>query len=185
MSNIVKIKDAHWFNQKKPWWRRAMDWVDGIWWEMWGWKPMYWFRCHTFTKYHIIDIRGADGYKWGYTDPAFRLWAACFKTLEDFIENEKPFDMIDYEGGGQGDIEKELRELYGWWKEGRAKEHEAHEKMLEGWHEDRKLWGGELWSRKAYEDPRWKAWSAERDRLDAKDDEMLMRLVKIRNHLWT
>lgn len=172
-----------------------MDWVSYRWHDLWAWKPLYWLRCHTWTRYHIIDIRGSDGYRWGYTDPSFRLWAACFQILVDYIEKEKPFDVIDFEGGGQGEIEKELKELYHWWKEGRKKEYEDCSAILDEYDrlQDEKfgkvsmldqLTKEEIRSFR-YKHPKWNEYMDLHQRLDRKDQEMLERLVKIREHLWT
>jgi len=132
----------------------------------------YWLRCHTWTSYHIIDIRGQDGYHWGWIDRDHAMYLACFKLLVDYVEHEDPrcglvdiraketVDEWDREAlECQYEREKEIRALYDWWTKERKLDQDAH-------------------AAKPYDHER-------QDRLDAKDDEMLERLMKIRKALWT
>src|SRR3990167_9471713 len=59
-------------------------------------RVWYWIRCHTYNRYHIIDIRCKD-YKWGWIDQDHKMFLACFKCLEDYVEGEKCFETIDFE----------------------------------------------------------------------------------------
>ena len=73
--------------------------------------------------------------------------------------------------------EGEIRALYVWWTKIRPLEKKRHEEMLpEDWY-----------LRKDEPDvaDAFKRWMDEDDRLVAKDDEMLMRLMKVRGRLWT
>lgn len=166
-------------------------------------QPIYWLRTHTIDRYHIIDIRGMDGYKWGWIDRDHAMYLACFKLLCDFVEQEDPGiglrTLADYgiiAGSPEEDAiqsqlvsEREIRAIYDWWKTTRNQEKEACERLLDGvdlsW---KKMWkkcedGNYEFVRT--EDPRWDRYSAEHDRLEAKDEEMLMRLMAVRRKLWT
>lgn len=50
----------------------------------------YWLRCHTYNKYHILDLRPSDpdGYRYGYLDRDNAMFLAMFKCLTDFVELE-------------------------------------------------------------------------------------------------
>jgi hypothetical protein len=181
----------------------------GVWRKLWDWQPLYWLRCHTFTRYHIIDIRGQDGYTWGWIDRSHAMYLACFKILMEFVEGEDPGIGLRSEQEYRGDLgdeewaqhrpcileqlerDNEIRALYDWWKTGRKQEQDACTKLLDGY--DFRL-------RNAFKpvpdsdlleyippakDPRWEAWKVEHDRLEAKDEEMLARLMKVRQALWT
>ena len=159
-------------------------WIEGLWRDIWGWRPLYWLRCHTFTKYHIINISGQDGYKWGWIDRDHAMYLACFKLLTEFVELEDPTvgqrTLDDYRGEPgviddaeweqyhkpsivpQLEREVEVRALYDWWKTTRKQEWDACYAMKSG--------------QPMYD---------EMDRLEEKDEEMLMRLMKVRRTLWT
>lgn len=128
----------------------------------------YWLRTHTVHRYHIIDIRGEDGYTWGWIDRDHAILLACFKLLRDFVENENPtvglggIEAYAWEGMSAGELEglaaqvareKEVRALYVWWTVERKKEKEAD-----------------------HDEYDWQ---------DKRDDEMLLRLMAVRGSLWT
>lgn len=135
----------------------------------------HWVRCHVWNRYHIIDLRrhGDGEYRWGWIDRDWAMYLACFHLLCDFVENEDPEvgtrtldsyrpDWVKNDSEWLGveqvqaqiDDDAEIRALYDWWKRGRAEDHKRYE--------------ASDWSYKV------------REELDAKDDEMLMRLMKVR-----
>lgn len=142
----------------------------GVWRTVWGGYRRggicglyHWIRCHTWNRYHIIDIRNESDYDWGWIDRDRAMFLACFKILEDFVEKEDPdvglrkpedYSVVDDDGSlaRQLEWEREIRALYIWWTEDRPRA------LLDGWrtHDE-----------------------------DRKDDEMLARLMKVRKHLWT
>ena len=154
-----------------------------FWYKFKSWKPIYWLRCHLWDRYHIIDISGQDGYRWGWIDRDHAMYLACFKILTEFVEQEDPQVGLRSEADYRGDlsendwqqyyrssvlkqieIEKEVRALYDWWKTGRALAHAR---------------AGDIRKRN-FDD-----WCAEMTRLDDQDEEMLLRLMKVRRSLWT
>ena len=122
---------------------------------------LYWFRSHTYRRYHLLDLRNSkQGYKWGYCDPSEKILYACFKILCDFVENDMKYVCYYAEATKQTpewnkrEEEKEILELYKWWTESRPQEIEDVNYFY------------------PFEGP-------------CKDDVMLERLMKIRNYLWT
>ena len=106
------------------------------------------------------------------------MFLACFKCLTEYVELEKPFEIIDWYNGSPehaaaGD---EIKALYAWWTSGRQKEQDACNDITDGLDYE---FGGKN------NDPNWVVWLAEDERLLAKDDEMLLRLIKVRRYLWT
>jgi|SRR5277367_6719860 len=138
----------------------------------------HWVRCHVWNRYHIVNLsKHSDGYRWGWIDRDWAMCLACFNLLCDFVENEDPkigtrtldsYRPSWWEADAQWHpVEKEtielqiaadaeIRALYQWWKTERKAEHAAA-----GY--DYKV----------------------REALDAKDEEMLQRLMKVRTRLWT
>lgn len=115
---------AAWKAEEKlwPWYKKLyFAWLRGPFWPS---KIWYWIRCHTFTRYHILDMRNKE-YKYGYADPRSLVVYACFKILVDFIDLEKPRERICLEtdakeGGGHWTRAlNEMDVLYKYWKEDR------------------------------------------------------------------
>lgn len=136
-------------------------------------EAYYWLRTHTVHRYHIIDIRGEDGYAWGWIDRDHAMLLACFKLLRDFVERENPtvglggVEAYEHEGMCDGEREmianqvareKEVRAIYTWWTQDRERERAEHD-------DDRAIGGYD--------------WSFNRDQ------EMLLRLMAVRGSLWT
>ena len=187
--------------------------VQQLWRKLWGWTPLYWLRCHTFTRYHIIDIRGQDNYKWGWIDRSHAMYLACFALLVDFVEKENPdvglLTDADYRGDPsviddaewnechkpfidhQIEREREVRAIYDWWKVGRQQERGACNALYDAMPRRTfdqifvKEEGSQYSTFVRDESPEHAAWMKEYDRFEAKDEEMLMRLMKVRCWLWT
>lgn len=124
----------------------------------------WWIREHIYDKFYIINIKNVDGvYKWGWLDKDRSLLLACMKILCDFVEKELNCDYIDKE---EENI-KEILKIYKWWKEDRV----LKEKKLEDILLDEKQASKEYWKleRKIYEE----------------ENEMLIKLIKLRKSLWT
>lgn len=154
-----------------------------------------WLICHTLRRYHILNLSNQGDYKWGWCDRDHLMFLACFKLLADYVEREEPFEHINWESDeGHLHAAKEIRELYEWWKTGRAKEHEACEALMEGI--DSTIVTGPADDGGLVEylglrynvpdgEERFAAWCQRSDELEAKDSEMLTRLIAIRRYLWT
>ena len=135
----------------------------------------YWFRCHTYTRYHVLDLRSKEyGYKWGYGDPVEMVLIANFRILQNFVEKEHPDigsmevkDHADHDSQwmelieSQVKDEKEIRFLYDWWMITRPQLVASLRKA----------------ERRQY--------SELSDEIDRQDDEMLVRLMAVRRRLWT
>lgn len=123
----------------------------------------YWSRTHTYNRYHILDLRSPQNYyDWGWIDRDRAMLHACFNLLRDFVEKE--MDRVCYYAPAtencpewdRRDIEKEILELYQWWKKDRREHIDANPMYfhpLEG--------------------------------EECEDDVMLARLIKIRGYLWS
>lgn len=91
-----------------------------------------------------------------WTDKDMVILHACFQLLIDCIEEEKLFEFIDWESNNDAKkIKTEIETLYNWW--------------IERTEAEKKKGIDSFWSEEQYK----------------KDDEMLIRLIKIRKYLWT
>lgn len=118
-------------------------------------QAWYWLRTHTVDRYHMLDLRCHE-YKWGWRDRDMLILYACFNLLQAYVEQEDPFGFIDWDDNLVAQhIGNEIRALYAWWTEERPMRNQIQS------------------SYEAYES------------FDIEDDEMLLRLMKIRRHLWT
>lgn len=107
----------------------------------------YWIRCHTYNRYHIINISGRAGYKWGWIDTDGQMLLVNFKLLCDFIEKEcRGYFKLEPDEYWK----QEALFLYSWWKE---KELSTDWRITEPDYDE--------------------------------ETQMLIRLIKIRENLWT
>lgn len=159
----------------------------------------YFVKCHTFARYHLLDLRDRGegyGYKWGWCDRDHLMLIACFTLLRDFVEKECPdvgFDAEEmYRSAGctwqegereavrqQIEDEKQLRELYEWWVRGRAAEHAAVAALLPD------ADAGDYEGMAIVNHPSFDEWSRRNEELEVKDDVQLRRLIELRGRLWT
>lgn len=149
------------------WWARATR----VLWE----TPWYWLRTHTYNRYHILDLRNkVDGYDWGWIDADAQILYACFNILVSFVEKESP----------EVGLAKTPEEF--WpdheWQEG---ERESLQRHIEREQEVRAIYDWWVTERKKEKDESEKGDFEKQAELSDKDNEMLIRLMKVRRSLWT
>lgn len=153
-------------------------------------------------QFHLLDLRNKDfPYAKGWIDVSEKILLANFKLLTEFVEKEEPFrfhyrkdgkvpartrdqDDADYENLKRSrQVGREIWELYVWWTKTRKAEHARHAKVL------MTIYKGSKKSKKQLlpigEPRKWAAYHSSDDRLLEKDQQMLHRLVDIRECLWT
>lgn len=86
--------------------------------DIWGVRQLQDFiwaiRYRTYKKFHVVKM----DLKPGYYDIDTRLVHANFCLLAEYVEKEKPFEIIDWDSDdGHKNAAKEIKELYKWWKE--------------------------------------------------------------------
>ena len=156
----------------------------------------YWFRTHTWDRYHMLDIRNRrNGYSWGWMDRSEGILFANMAMLVDFIEKERAFEVINWDSDDDHcETARELREIYEWWTHGRRIEQDEHERLateaykdfsytfvpMPGGMQKMELSDETPEQRKARDDV-----NLEEDRLYEKDTEMMIRLIKVRGAMWT
>lgn len=91
---------------------------------------IYWIKCHTIKKYHLLDLRQPNGsyydYRYGYRDIVDKIIFANFNLLSEYIEKElegqykaEEFlaqikEIEDVSPAQIRSLEKAI-ELYKWW----------------------------------------------------------------------
>ena len=165
-------------------------------------KVYDWIKYRTTRRYHIVDT----GLEPGYYDVSTRMFHANFNLLKDFVEIEKAhmyhvftehpvakgkdggiayllWEMgLSKEEGGhkQAENAREIFELYDWWTNERPYRTDPWTLV----NEDARGFGRITDNRDKYEEV-----YGEMNKLEEKhakeDEEMLIRLIKIREALWT
>lgn len=163
--NFVEVEQA-WFHI--AWDEKAREKYNAPWYS-WGWFRWRTWRCPE---------AGLDSLKWAST-----LTDAEFLD-EDKKDQAKPtFQAI---------VAKEILELYDWWKNVRPKRLDVHE--ASGWTQickDRRkkypdfMWEGESKAEKAATRKALKLSQKIEDSYHKEDEQMMIRLIKIRRGLWT
>ncbi|MEK7474268.1 MAG: hypothetical protein AAB152_01420 [Candidatus Coatesbacteria bacterium] len=142
-------------------------------------------------KGNVLVIRGLKpGSRWCDKDRV--LVYACFQLLVDFMEQEKPQTIVDYEHDAtQRRQWRELRALYRYWKIERPRDEQAIDRALRRWsarHKTRLVplpdgTGSRLevlrTDRKA-----WQMLNRLERAFARREDRMLRRLIDARHWLW-
>jgi len=124
---------------------------------------------------------------------------AVFQILCDFMEQEHPNKVTDYTYNKEHRQRwRELQTLYKYWKIDRPKDQKKIDKLLHMWAKKHKTKcipkevniNGKIFKCsemvtlvKAKKE--WNRLNKAEKEFDAKEDEMLIRVMKIRRHLWT
>lgn len=154
-------------------------------------EALYFLKCHLLTshRHHLLDIRQPKGrsydYRWGYINPDDKMMLALFTILCDFVEKENPHNPLENtsleELSAQGQLVyyegyKEMMDLYHWWNTGRKEDHKMADEFFESYRDEKNHM---IYNQKSNQ------WISMTRDLEAKDDEMLGRLLKIRRQLWS
>lgn len=150
----------------------------------------YWLKCHLFKnyKYHLIDIRqpkeSSYPYRYGYIDACDKILLANFSILKDFVENGGVVNLLDTysieEIKNQGLMTQhehylETMELYRWWTSGRKEMLEKQDSLYDISKNEK--------DEKQYR-IKFREWMEFEEEFNKVEDEMLIRLMKIRRGLW-
>lgn len=173
------------------------------------WFPMtrpiknsyYWLQCHMLPSYrfHMLDLRqpkstisSIDNYRYGFREVADRMLLANFSLLNEFIEKSAPHcpteaDIANtpVEAGRnhlirQKDSYLEMMAIYTWWNIERKVAAKEIVEMRDSWWNFHKTEPSSDKTEMAH-----KYLLAIEERFTSKEDEMLIRLMKIRQSFWT
>lgn len=98
----------------------------------------YRFRARFIYQHHLVKFPRLS--KWGWCDTDCRLLHANMELLTQFIDNECPFEgHIDWNyDEGHKNAEREMREIYDWWKSYPMREKEIDEAIDRWFNADKK-----------------------------------------------
>jgi hypothetical protein len=151
----------------------VIDAVRNAWWDFC--RPIkeahYWFVSHVIPsrRYHMLDLRQPN-YRYGWCDVDYRLGFAMFNLLNQFVDHElehkfcPPETDTDDWSVAHRKTHEEIRALHHWWNV----ERRELQKQIDDLSSDQR-------------EQRWKL----EDMMDKKTTEMMIRLVKVREYLWT
>lgn len=170
------------------------------------WNPLtrpfkdgaYWLKCHLLKehRYHLVDIRqsaGFEKYYYGWLDTDTRILYASFNLLNEFVKYEFPNLYCPTEeecssdehfaasNKRQREAYFEIEALHKWWNVDRQSEH-LHLDVLQ----DR--WYSRKYKQKQSDELTqtfWAEYMEAKEKYEAKEEEMLIRLIKVRKSLWT
>ncbi len=144
----------------------------------------WWFfhRFHPKHRYHVVRTRLEPG----YYDPDTLILESCFALLCDFVEYNTVKEHIDWDVTPETrEIWDEMNRLANWFNFERPHREEAFDLMYKDVERPENVFNYDQ------DDPRYKPYH---DYLKAitdyenkwrdEDEEMLIRLMKIRNYLW-
>jgi hypothetical protein len=153
----------------------------------------YWVKCHLLPshRYHILDLRqpkseATHNYTWGWIDSDTKMLYALFNILNTFVEKELPHMYCPSEE----DVQKEshllhqrnhyleIKAIHYWWNIERLRQNKAHAEMQDKWSEAKQ-------ANDPIEHQYWDQLRKIDAANEAKEDEMIGRLIKIRRSLWT
>ncbi len=157
-------------------------------------RKLKWFNTlyhRLFTRMHLIDTRLAPGTWW---DTDSRMLYGMMNLLVDYIENEEPFKHIDWDSEERHQhVKKEIEAIYGWWINYDVRQEDI-DKALTDWHneaspkyvecKDKKFTEVKFNHSEKERQLHLKLHDMER-KLNLEEELMLIRLIKIRNYLWT
>ena len=143
----------------------------------------YDIRCAVWDRYNVIKVDTLPP-TWQDTDE--KLLHVCFQLLVDYVEKEKCFDRIDWDyDEDHKKIGDEIRELYHWWKE----VYPHLEETLPPFPKTPEDRLSILNNPKTDEAKAFIKVAEQREKMREQfyeqENEMLGRLIKIRNCLWT
>lgn len=168
----------------------------------WKWpvlEKIYNWKCKYLRKYHHIKIdvdRFIDPVgqsklaKYHWYDSDTRILYGMFQILVDYYEKEEPGEQFDWTASPEHErIWAEINELYKWWTVTRPNRPDSHAHIEDSNHGCE---GPFMVFDLPDNDPRYIQFRADMDRsrqieaeYQQEDTEMLIRLITIRENLWT
>lgn len=153
----------------------------------------YWLIDHLLSsrRFHLVDLRCPGprlDYKHGWIDQPEAILYACFVLLRRYVEQECPRNPTADLDQARSDEERqifqeqvdryhEIMAIYSWWMQGRLDE-EDEERRLRTVREEVRS------DSQAFEAASQR-WFEYREMRERREQEMLERLIRVRENLWT
>ena len=151
-----------------------------------NWYPIQraYIKVYDYFRYRIKRYQNVyTGLTPCWYDRDYLMLVACFTILKDYVEKERPDEMIDWSHNEEHQKAwDEIQSLYKWWKIDRPTRESIEENLYNSLQEYKPEKREEIIKidREIYKQINQleKDWEKE-------DNENLMRLIKIRGYLWT
>lgn len=169
-----------------------VPWVQ-LQWRKYVKDPIYWLKCHLLPshRYHMLDLRQSKkdspmAYRYGWIDSDTKMTYALIKILNDFVKYEMPHWYCPSEEEVEAEPHLlhqrnnwlEAKTLHHWWNVERLRQQKAHDELLHAWSDAHKVNAPET-------QQLWDDMKKTEEALEEKEEEMLIRLIKVRRSLWT
>ena len=150
----------------------------------------WWIRHHTINRYHYLDLRQPkfrnglpnwDAYSYGWRDRDQIMLYAMFNVLCQFVEKELHYQWADEilkEFHNHYNAQMEMKALYQYWTMERNAVASAKDVALSKWYNTTLKTGQK-------EEELYQEYTQLEREFQDREDEMCMRLLKIRKYLWT
>jgi len=171
---------------------------EDFWYDMWHYtrpfctiRDLYYDTKNRLFKRYDLVRTGLNKSAWWDIDS--KILYGMMNMLVDYVEKEKCFEILDWDHDKEHKrVKKEIEEIYDWWKNYPNREKEIDE-VLTAWHdyvyEDVMELDIFEQIKKGKKDKTSKKLLDQHCDLEKKlndeETEMLIRIVKIRNFLWT
>ena len=143
-----------------------------------AWETFY-CKFKFGWKAHIINTRLTPSY-WYDTDE--RMLYGMMNLLVEYVDGEEPFELIDWRENQS--VENEIKKIYHWWKVCYPALLKDEELSTSEWYDYSKTKKQTGYSEEKEKELLGKSWKIEQQR-ENEEQDMLLRLVKIRKYLWT
>jgi len=150
-------------------------------------KSWYWFVSHFVPsrRYHMLDLRQPEDYSYGWLDSDRQILFANFNILNNFVKNEMPDFYCPSEEEVKADPHLasqrnnylEIKAIHHWWNVTRKQDSDKYSKLVKAWCDAK--------GKDPSEHSLWKEIDKLEIEINAKEQDMLFRLIKIRKSLWT
>jgi hypothetical protein len=143
----------------------------------------YWLICRLYYQYNVVKIRRLSP---TWNDPTELLPEAIFQIFIDFIEKERPLEIIDTQWADHKDKWDKVKEIYAWLKDLPNKEADI-ERLQDEYFKTYPLaianvWDGDM--RNEEEHTVFKKVVDIEDNLEEEKTQRAIEILSLRNLLW-
>lgn len=173
MNQGASLRDRAFVNRAKQVVSALRASIPSAWWALRRFDLPYWFRSRFVPscRFHVVNT----GLSPGWHDVDERILYACMALLCSYVEDEQGGE-VGFPGFAVGtpEADAEALTIYRWWRHQRSADREREGALLMAWYS----------ASPRTEEAFRAAIDAEAEN-DARDQEMLHRLIDIRRSLWT
>lgn len=160
--------------------KKILDLVRILYWRVTQWFTDRWY-FYVKNRPNIIKVPMKVT---PWMDKDHLMLLVNMKLLVDYVEEERPFELINWDHDVvNANARKEIEEIYKWWKNYENRQKEI-DNVLHEWYLSTQLQSDNQEAVKK-EKELFDKQSLMETKLDEEEQDMLIRLIKIRRFLWT